>query len=362
MGAQRAICTIIAKNYLSRARTLCSSFKKFHPDLPCYVLVVDHCEGYIDPAEECFEIVSLSSLNLPSSNSLCFKYNVLELCTAVKAHLIEYLFQEQGITQLLYIDPDILITNSLDDVFDRLDEFDIVLTPHADEDYPDDGLMPNTGTLLRYGVYNLGFIGVRATPGGFAILRWWQPKLLERCIDDPLAGYYVDQKFMNLAPLFFDRVGVEKGPGLNVAYWNLHSRRLKFQNQIWRCNDSLLYFFHFSNFDPGQPELISGYQTRYRLPNRPDLQPLFADYTRLLFENGYEESQGWPYDYNYFRTGEPIPYELRVLYRNSPEKWGDWKDPFASPELMRKARRLKHTAKGAHALNALAHRYRKLVR
>lgn len=97
MGTQRAICTIIAKNYLSRARTLCRSFKKFHPELPCYVLVVDHYEGYIDPAAECFELISLSSLNLPNANSLCFKYNVLELCTAVKAHLIEYLFHEQEI-------------------------------------------------------------------------------------------------------------------------------------------------------------------------------------------------------------------------------------------------------------------------
>jgi len=283
------------------------------------------------------------------------------LCTAVKAHLIEYLFQEHGITQLLYIDPDILITNSLDDVFDRLDEFDIVLTPHADEDYPDDGLMPNTGTLLRYGIYNLGFIGVRATPGGLDILRWWQPKLLERCIDDPLGGYYVDQKFMNVAPLFFDKVGVEKKPGLNVAYWNLHSRRLSFDKNVWRCNDSLLYFFHFSNFDPEQPELISGYQTRYRLATRPDLQSLFAVYTKMLLANGYEQSRGWTYDYDYFRTGEPIPYQLRVLYRDSPEKWQDCGDPFTSPELKQKARRLKHRAKGEYALNAIAHRYRKLV-
>jgi hypothetical protein len=362
LGAQRAICTIIAKNYISRARTLCNSFKKFHPDLPCYVLVVDHFESFIDPTKECFDLVDLSSLKLPNVERLCFKYSILELCTAVKAHLIDYLFQQRGITHLLYIDPDVLITNPLDDVFDRLDHFDILLTPHADKDYPDDALTPNTGTLLRYGVYNLGFIGVRATAGAFEILNWWGPKLLDRCIDDPLGGYYVDQKFMNLAPLFFDKVGVEKGPGLNVAYWNLHSRRVDFQKGIWRCNESLLYFFHFSNFDPEQPELISGYQTRYRLANRPDLQALFAIYTRLLFENGNEESRGWPYDYNYFRTGQPIPYELRVLYRDSHEKWDYWGDPFASPELMRKARRLKQTAKGAYALNALAHRYRKLVR
>ena len=33
--------TIVSKNYLAYARTLCDSFKRFNPDMPFYVLLVD---------------------------------------------------------------------------------------------------------------------------------------------------------------------------------------------------------------------------------------------------------------------------------------------------------------------------------
>ena len=353
---KRAICTIIAKNYLSSARTLCRSFLQFHPDLPCYVLIVDDYEDFVDPNKEVFKIVSISDLKLPQASSLCFKYNVVELCTAVKAHLLDYLLHEEKIEQLFYLDPDILVTSSLDDIFEHLNTFDVLLTPHVDENYPEDSYYPNDGTILRYGIYNLGFIGV--TPRANTMLQWWQSKLLELCVDDPGRGYFVDQKFMNLAPLYFDNVGIEQSPGCNVAFWNLHSRRIRREGDAWFCNDGPLYFYHFSNFDPAQPAQMSGYQNRFQLSDRPDVQPLFEKYVRLLFENGYEEIRPWPYTYNYFATGEPIPYELRVAYRNSPEKWESWGDPFQSPLLKRQARWFEMKGKATYAFNALASRYR----
>lgn len=353
---KRAICTIIAKNYVASARTLCRSFKQFHPDLRCYVLIVDDYEGSINQSEEDFEIVSLSDLQLPNPESLCFKYSVVELCTAVKAHLLDYLLHKEKIEQLFYLDPDILVTSSLDEIFERLNTFDVLLTPHTDENYPEDGHYPNEGTILRYGIYNLGFIGI--TPGATALLEWWQSMLLDTCIDDPQKGYFVDQKFMNLAPLFFDKVGIEKASGCNVAYWNLHTRRIHREGDAWLCNDTPLYFYHFSNFDPANIEKISGYQSRFRLSERPDLQPLFTEYTKLLRENGHEQARRWPYTYNFFDTGERIPYELRVMYRDSPDKWEVWGNPFQSAALKRQARWLKIKGKAAYAFNALANRYR----
>lgn len=358
---KRAICTIIAKNYVGTARTLCRSFARFHPGVKTYVLVVDDYEGFIDPRAEEFELVPLAALGLPRQASLCFKYSVVELCTAVKAHLLEHLMNEHGIDQLLYIDPDIYVTAPLDQLFARLDSCDALLTPHSVEDYPADGLHPDTGTLLRYGVYNLGFFGVRRSPGGLGVLRWWQPKLLEYCVDDPLRGYYVDQKFMDVVPLFFENVCVERAPGYNVAYWNIHARRLEQRAGAWLCNGEPLYFYHFSNFDPSQPEQISGYQTRFRLSERPDLQPLFAEYTAALKASGHEEARRWRYTYNYFSTGEPIPRALRVLYRESPHKWAAWGPPFESAALKRLARWVGVKGKANYAFNALAYRYRRLT-
>jgi hypothetical protein len=340
MTQDRAICTIIAKNYLAFARTLAQSFQAFHPDLKCYVLVVDDFEGYFDPTDECFELVKLGDLSIPNLPEFCFKYDVKELCTATKAHLLEYLIREKSVTRLLYLDPDILVTAPLDEVFERLGSYDIVLTPHLDTDYPDDDLLPDDGYILRAGQFNLGFIGINASDNAQSFLKWWQPKLLKNCVVDLLSGYFVDQKFIDFVPVFFEDLFVEKDAGYNVAYWNLHSRRLHRENGVWRCNVGPLYFFHFSGYKPGSAEIsshIPGSLARHRLSNHRELRELFAHYQQQLLENGYEETSAWPYTFGYFKAGEPISDELRRHYRSLVAKGENHSDPFDSEKLKRQA-------------------------
>src|SRR5260370_9062787 len=148
MVQDRAICTIIAKNYVPFARTLAQSFLSFHPDYKCYALIVDDFEGYIHPYAEPFEILNLTDLEIPNLPSFCFKYNVKELCTASKAYLLDYLICKKDVNRLLYLDPDILITGALGGIFDKLGTHDIVLTPHLDMNYPDDDLLPDDGHIL----------------------------------------------------------------------------------------------------------------------------------------------------------------------------------------------------------------------
>src|SRR6266536_870949 len=122
----RVLCTIIAKNYVAFARTLAQSFLSQYHDGKVYVLVVDDFETYIDPANECFDIVELAHLKIPKLDEFCFTYNLKELCTAAKASLLEYLIREKSIERLIYLDPDILITGSLDGIYKRLGLQDIV--------------------------------------------------------------------------------------------------------------------------------------------------------------------------------------------------------------------------------------------
>ena len=76
------------------------------------------------------------------------------------------------------MDPDILVTGTLDGLFEKLDASDIVLTPHLDQDYPADGLLPDDGYILRAGQFNLGFIGVSATENAQSFLNWWKNAIL----------------------------------------------------------------------------------------------------------------------------------------------------------------------------------------
>jgi hypothetical protein len=353
VGQSRAACTIIAKNYFAAARTLAHSFLARHPGDRFYVLVVDDFEGYIDPAAESFEVVSLADLHIPDEPAFRFKYDIIELCTAAKARFLEYLVEERGVGKLFYIDPDILVTGRLEGLFGRLDAHDIVLTPHLEEDFPEDGLMPNDSVVMLHGVYNLGFIAVNASENARAFLAWWKGKLYDKCIFDVQTGYFVDQKFVDLAPGLFPNVYVERDPGYNVAWWNLHSRTIGREGGEWTCNGGPLYFYHFSNYRLDHPERIARYTSRHTFETRPDIRPLFAEYRRLLVENGHERSSKWPYTHNYFDTGEQIPPEYKVLYRQSLAAFRPYGDPFQSAELRRKlafVSRLRHDAPFSGAL------------
>ncbi|HKV42878.1 MAG TPA: glycosyltransferase [Blastocatellia bacterium] len=340
ISPKRGACTIIAKNYLAFARTLAQSFLSFHPDNKFYVLIVDEIEGYLNPAEECFETVSLTDLEIPNLSSLCFKYDIKELCTAAKPYLLDYLIRNKSNEKVLYLDPDVLITAQLKQIYEELEIYDVVLTPHLDTDYPDDGLLPDDGYILRAGVFNLGFIGINSSENAASFLSWWQSKLYNCCVVDVPNGYFVDQKFIDLAPVFFGNLFVERDTGYNVAYWNLHSREISSDNGTWLCNGSPMYFFHFSGFSLEGSE-ISDYVpsdvSRYSFSNRPDLGPLFNEYKELLVRNGHRTTRAWPYTFAYFTTGELIPPELRIQYRNCPSEWLSYGNPFNSESLKERA-------------------------
>lgn len=309
------ICTIIAKNYISFARVLCSSFLEHHPDGKCYVLIIDDFDDHIDESEEKFEIVRAGELSVPRAREFCFKYNITELATAFKPYLLSYLFESRNLDRLLYLDPDILVTHPLDGLYEALEKNDIIVTPHLDTDYPDDGLLPNDSHIMLSGIYNLGFIGMKASPKVATFLAWWQRKLYDKCVIEHAAGYFVDQKFIDLAQVLFPCFGIILDTGYNAAYWNLHSRRISRQGGDWMCNDGPLYFFHFSNFKPEKPETLSGHQNRYQLKNLPQLQDLFNHYCSLLKSEGYDETKRWPYGYGQYADGKPIRTVERMIYR-----------------------------------------------
>ena len=64
--------------------------------------------------------------------------------------------------------------------------------PVEDEDEPNDM------TIMRSGVYNLGFLGVSACDESRIVLAWWARRLTYLCISAIEIGIFVDQKFMNL--------------------------------------------------------------------------------------------------------------------------------------------------------------------
>lgn len=324
-----AACTIVSKNYFAYARTLYYSFREHNPEAQFFVLLVDENNDDIDCAQEPFEIIEASSLGIPDFKQVAFRFDIMELNTNVKPTFLKHLLTDKGISRLLYLDPDILVYRQLEEAYNLLGTHSIVLTPHCTSPIYDD-LRPAEQNFLQTGVFNLGFVGVNNTPESLRFLDWWGLRCLTLGFDEPRTGLFVDQKWANFVPCFFEGVSILKHPGYNMAYWNLHERTLESGGDRWVVNGEWpLVFYHFSGIAFDDQQQISRHQNRFDLLNRPDLVSIFKSYRDLLAKNEIEKFKEFSYAYATFSNSEYITQFARRLYSVNESRFQAL-DPFVA--------------------------------
>jgi hypothetical protein len=335
----RAACTIVSFNYLPYARTLCASFLALHPECKFYVLLVDRLpEGFVLSQEQ-FELVAVEDLGILDFPSVAFKYDILELNTNVKPTFLKMLLA-RGLDEIIYLDPDIFIYQALAPVFESLAKYAIVLTPHALSPVPDHG--QSELVLLSAGIFNLGFLAIKRCQETDLFLSWWEARCLELAYDEQRASMFVDQKWINLVPCFFDSVEILKHQGCNVAYWNLHERQLSRQDNGWMVNETdPLLFFHFSGISVDGKERISKYTEKLTLLNRPDLRSLFENYRTQLIKHGIRETYVNKYAFDTFDNGQFINRLTRSLFAANLDRFSG-ENPFHSSSKFYTWARAKH--------------------
>ncbi len=307
-----AACTIIARNYLSHAAVLAESYLKHEPGARFYLLVVDELPQTVVP--DGVHLIGPDELGLPSFFEMCFKYNVTELCTAVKPAFLSLLLTRYGERSVIYLDPDILVMRPLDKLKTAMRSADIVLIPHLLDPIPRDGLMPSEQDILVAGAYNLGFLALTASEVTKRLLAWWADRLEDGCRVDTAHGLFVDQRWMDLVPGLFPSTTVLRDETYDVAYWNLHSRMPERSGSEFLVGDRPLAFFHFSGFDPREPQTLSRHQSRTIVQKGSALAELLELYADLHRTHGHAVSSRWPYGYSRFSNGVTVSPVFRRLY------------------------------------------------
>ncbi|MFH1202029.1 MAG: glycosyltransferase [Candidatus Omnitrophota bacterium] len=325
---QIGICTIISKNYLAYARVLADSYLKYNKGR-VFVLLTDYIDGYFDPNKENFTLIEVDQIKhkIPDFDKFCFQYNLTELNTAVKPFFLEFLFEHYGLKKLVFFDPDILITNNLNELFCLLDKYSIVLIPHITQPYKDTH-KPNECDILRSGVYNLGFIALSDKNSTGVLLRWWQERLNRYCKVDLERGLFVDQKWIDLIPGFFEDVFILRDHSYNIAYWNFHYRKVYIEGSRFLIDNKPVNFLHFSGVQLDNINSISKHQDRYLLKDIKHMSPIFDLYKEHLMSHGYEENRSWPCHFTFFDNGISIPDAARKIYW---EAGGALKSKFGNP-------------------------------
>lgn len=295
--------TICSVNYLAQARTLGDSLKVTNPDWQYIIGLVDDLSVANLPNElvPAYPMLEVANINIPDFAGMCDRYDITELNTAVKPFFIDHFYKSYtDLTEVIYFDPDIIVFQPLTELKQRLAEYSIVLTPHTCSP-TSDWERPNEQHHLNTGIFNLGFVGLKNDAEARSFVDWWKERLMYECRNDLCAGLFVDQHWVNFAPIYYKSVYIDKNLGYNVAYWNLHERFFSRQAGSWMINDTQpLLFFHYSGYNPFKPEEVSKYQTRFSFSAsanrqaRPDALPLFELYRERLLANHNDTYQRYP--------------------------------------------------------------------
>jgi hypothetical protein len=321
------VYTSITKNYLPKARVLSRSLKRHNPGWRLCVILCDTPPENFDLRREPFDdLLTLAELGVPNWKSWAFGHNVVELCTAVKGVAAQRLAGRGGEDRLIYLDPDIMVFSSLEPLAELLERHQILLTPHLLEPETDAGaVIDNEICTLRHGVYNLGFVGVRTIGEGRRFIDWWAARLAAHCVADPANGLFTDQRWVDLAPGFFDGVHVLRDKGCNVATWNLHHRVLaKNAAGVLEAGGETLRFYHFTGFDSGDGR---GVLLKYAA-DQIEAHLLWDGYAKELRANGHGEAALNHFAYGCFDNGVPIDAALRRAYRMRRDLQEAFPDPF----------------------------------
>lgn len=297
--------TICSANYISYAASLMQSVRRWQPDAARFIVLADTPRAFpgLDLAAE---LIDCAALEIPLLANMALWYGVTEFNTALKPFACRYFLHRRGVRALCYLDPDTLLFAPLDPVFAALARSSCVLTPHIQHPLQD-GREPSDLTILKSGVYNLGFIALRDGAPARRLLDWWAERCVLHCRIDIAGHLFTDQRWLDLAPGFLPGLRILHHPGCNVAYWNLAHRRVtRAADGGWRVGGRPLVFFHFSGIDPDDGASLSRHQDRFSLADIGAAAELCAAFVTTVRANFWAATRGLRYGFGSFADGRPI--------------------------------------------------------
>ncbi len=321
-----AIGTVIAPDFLAFARVLGRSIRTYHPDIPFFVLIADP-QGESAAADEPFFRISMEDIRGPDLTSVLFKYDMKQVLTALKPVLLQHLL-DKGFSSALHLDADMLLLDRIDDCISVVQSHSLTLTPHVQTPAGDPARIALEHQLLLTGMYNGGFIGASRHPQTSTFLTWWSDRLRDYCFDDIHAGFHFDQRWLDLAPSYIEDCTILRDPGINTGYWHLSGIESGDDPDRPAVNGSPCRLFHFSGFDPENPDQLTRYYPEMDALGATVLRKLYSTYRMQLNEAGLAETWNSPWAWDRFSNGKRITPEHRYSYQKLIQHHLDRSNPF----------------------------------
>lgn len=323
------VFTSATLGYLPKVRVLAETVKAHSPEV-AFCLLMGELGPLSQPitAPEIDEVITLDELGIASLKSWIFQHSLVELCTAIKGIFLKRLLARPDCEAVFYFDPDVVLFGPIEEMASRFAQGSILLTPHltAPEASPE-AIRDNEVAVLKHGLFNLGFLGVLSSPEGRAFADWWWTRLEHSCRADLAGGLFTDQRWVDLAPIFFEGTVIVRDTTWNVATWNLAQRDISGTLETGLLVDGRpLVFFHFSGLDSGaQLAMLRKYGRGMK-----GLFEMRDWYLERCRHHDAGNGSGATWSLDVFDDGTPITAAHRHLYRQRSDLQRDCPDPFAT--------------------------------
>ena len=319
-----AVFTVCNLAYLPKALVLAESLLK-HEGKKLNIFIFDRKVSVKLP-DSIAKFIWIEDVGVNNLYNLAFKYDITEFSTSLKPFLAMRLLE--SFDNVIFLDPDTCLYHSLEPILMDLDKFPIILTPHYT--LPESNAIQNSDIgMMRFGSFNLGFFAVSKSEEGLKFLHWWHDRCIRYCYFETQFGLSTDQKWVSIAPCFFQNLHISFNLGLNVAMWNAQERRITVNEKgCYVVNEKFpLIFFHFSSFDEKNPELLSKRDFSEKKKERKDLEVLAFEYQVALQSKKIEVSE-IKYSFDYMNNGDYISPTLRRAYASVVDELPLDHDPF----------------------------------
>lgn len=261
-------CTISTSSHLYKVYALHESIMSIHKNSVLHVLVVDSFNIELSKSNSFLKFYELSYLSSEIAKKIINKYslNKDKLRWSLKSVYLSQLLSDSVSKSLVYVDNDIAFFNDFLFLFDLLDKYNILLSPHY---YP---INPNENqnwleANFKVGLYNAGFFACNIN--ALEALNWWSNCCLYRCERNSIRGLWDDQKYLDVMPIHFEKVKVLHHKGCNLADWNegVLLRKEK-DGEVFIADKWKPIFIHFTgttihNFLQGNDIILKKYFDEY---------------------------------------------------------------------------------------------------
>lgn len=247
------LCTITTVSHLYKVKALAESLRQGTPFM-LHVLVVDSEDDFEFKDCRFYKLGDVKHESNAAEIIPKYRTDKNRLRWSLKPVLMKYLLEKQGLDKIIYLDNDLFFYSDYNFLFQLLDKYSFLLTPHYYKYSPrrDQNWFEAN---FRVGLFNAGFVG--ASQKGISTLQWWAECCAYRCEKNSFRGLFDDQKYLDLVTVIDENAHIVRHKGCNVAGWNTEvCGRTLVDNRVMIDGEYPVVFIHFN--DTTVREIING--------------------------------------------------------------------------------------------------------